>query len=111
MTCVVTKACKGCKHTKCVGVCPTDAFYEGKDMLYINPDECIDCDACVNQCPEGAIYPIENLNSSQQEYIEINARESQKEGAVNILNEKVKKNVVTKKRAFKRPTKKKISFS
>ena len=40
---VVGSPCVGCKDTACVTVCPVDCFYEGPDMLYIDPDECIDC--------------------------------------------------------------------
>ena len=35
-----------CKHTDCVEVCPVDCFYEGENMLAIDPDECIDCGVC-----------------------------------------------------------------
>ena len=35
--------CIKCKLTDCVEVCPVDCFYEGENMLVINPDECIDC--------------------------------------------------------------------
>ena len=44
-----------CKHTTCVSVCPVDCFYEGPNMLVINPDECIDCGVCEPECPEDAI--------------------------------------------------------
>jgi ferredoxin len=46
-----------CKHTDCVEVCPVDCFYEGENMLVINPDECIDCGVCEPECPEDAILP------------------------------------------------------
>ena len=39
----------------CVEVCPVDCFYEGDNMLVINPDECIDCGVCEPECPVGAI--------------------------------------------------------
>ena len=42
MTYVVTEACIKCKFMDCVEVCPVDCFYEGENMLVINPDECID---------------------------------------------------------------------
>ena len=49
-------------------VCPVDCFYEPNepspelpDMLYINPDECIDCDACVPECPWEAIFAEADL--------------------------------------------------
>ena len=39
----------------CVAVCPVDCFYEGENMLVINPDECIDCGVCEPECPVDAI--------------------------------------------------------
>jgi ferredoxin len=57
MTHVVTSACKGCKYTDCAAVCPVDCFYEGDDMLVIDPVECIDCGVCVAECPVKAIEP------------------------------------------------------
>jgi len=41
----------------CVEVCPVDCFYEGDNMLVINPDECIDCGVCEPECPADAIRP------------------------------------------------------
>lgn len=55
MTYVVTQDCIKCKYTDCVEVCPVDCFYEGEEMLVINPDECIDCGVCESECPAGAI--------------------------------------------------------
>jgi ferredoxin len=57
MTFVVTDACIKCKYTDCVEVCPVDCFYEGENMLIINPDECIDCGVCEPECPAEAIVP------------------------------------------------------
>ena len=57
MTFVVTDACVRCKYTDCVEVCPVDCFYEGENMLVINPDECIDCGVCEPECPVEAIKP------------------------------------------------------
>ena len=57
MTYVVTDACVKCKYTDCVEVCPVDCFYEGENMLVINPDECIDCGVCEPECPADAIRP------------------------------------------------------
>ncbi|MBN9542438.1 MAG: ferredoxin family protein [Alphaproteobacteria bacterium] len=54
---VVTEACIKCKLTDCVEVCPVDCFYEGENMLVINPDECIDCGVCEPECPIEAIKP------------------------------------------------------
>ena len=48
-------ACIKCKFTDCVEVCPVDCFYEGDNMLVINPVECIDCGICEPECPVDAI--------------------------------------------------------
>ena len=57
MTYLVTEACIKCKYMDCVEVCPVDCFYEGENMLVINPDECIDCGVCEPECPADAIKP------------------------------------------------------
>ncbi len=75
MTYVVTDNCIKCKYTDCVEVCPVDCFYEGENMLVINPDECIDCGVCVPECPAEAISPeSENL----MKWVEINREYSAK---------------------------------
>ena len=51
MAYVVAEPCVKCKYTDCVDVCPVDCFTEGENFLAINPDECIDCGACVPECP------------------------------------------------------------
>jgi ferredoxin len=55
MTYLVNDNCIKCKHMDCVEVCPVDCFYEGENMLVINPDECIDCGVCEPECPVDAI--------------------------------------------------------
>jgi ferredoxin len=57
MTFVVPDNCIKCKYMDCVEVCPVDCFYEGDNMLVINPDECIDCGVCEPECPAEAIFP------------------------------------------------------
>jgi ferredoxin len=57
MTHVVTDECVKCKYTDCVEVCPVDCFYEGENMLVIDPESCIDCGVCVTECPVKAIKP------------------------------------------------------
>ncbi len=57
MTYVVTEACIKCKYTDCVDVCPVDCFFEGENMLVIDPDICIDCGVCEVECPVEAIVP------------------------------------------------------
>ena len=55
MTYIIKDECIKCKLTDCVDVCPVDCFYEGENMLVINPDECIDCGVCEPECPIDAI--------------------------------------------------------
>lgn len=57
MTHVVLEGCIKCKYMDCVDVCPVDCFYEGENMLVINPAECIDCGVCIPECPIDAIIP------------------------------------------------------
>ena len=59
MAYIVNDKCVMCKHTSCVEVCPVDCFYEGENMLVINPDECIDCGVCEPECPIDAIEPMD----------------------------------------------------
>lgn len=77
MAYVVTDPCIQCKHTNCAAVCPVDAFREGPNFLVIDPFECIDCDACVAECPEEAIYPDDEVPLEREEYIELNERLSE----------------------------------
>src|SRR5262249_28245189 len=73
MAFVVTQPCAGCKYTDCVAVCPTDCFHEGEQMLYIDPNDCLDCEACVPECPVEAIYHETRVPAPWQEYIALNA--------------------------------------
>lgn len=71
---IVAEPCIKCKFTDCVAVCPVDCFHEGANMLTIDPEECIDCGACVDECPVTAIFPEEDLPEKWNEWIEINER-------------------------------------
>ena len=73
MAYVVTEPCFGCKYTDCVVVCPADAFREGEQMLYIHPEECIDCGACAPECPTEAIFYECDVPEDQREFIALNA--------------------------------------
>ena len=53
---VVCEPCYDCKYTDCVAVCPVECFYQDARMLYIDPWVCIDCEACIPECPVGAIW-------------------------------------------------------
>ena len=78
---VITDPCIGTKDTSCVDVCPVDCIHPRKDepefeqatMLYIHPEECIDCGACVPACPVSAIYDgHDSTPSSQKDLIAAN---------------------------------------
>ena len=73
MTTVVTDNCNGCRFTDCVAVCPVECFHYDDNMLYIDPDVCIDCSACIPECPVQAIYEEGDLPDDQEKWIEINA--------------------------------------
>lgn len=70
MTYAVTESCIRCKYTDCVEVCPVDCFYEGENMLVINPDECIDCGVCEPECPVEAIIP--DTAEKAEKWVELN---------------------------------------
>jgi ferredoxin len=72
MAYVVTEPCFGCKYTDCVVVCPCDCFYEGDQMLFIHPDECIDCGACQPECPVEAIFPEDDVPEEWKDFIDLN---------------------------------------
>ena len=71
---VVTEPCVQCKYTNCASVCPVDAFREGPNFLVIDPNECIDCDACVSECPVEAIFPDDEVPAKWEDYIDLNER-------------------------------------
>jgi len=82
MAFVITDPCINTKDTACVDVCPVDCIHPRKDepefeqatMLYIHPDECIDCGACVPACPVAAIYDApDSTPASQKALVEANA--------------------------------------
>ena len=76
MTHIVTDNCQACMFTDCVTVCPVDCFVDGgasDKMLFINPDECIDCGACIPECPVEAIYAEDELPEDKEKFIQINA--------------------------------------
>jgi ferredoxin len=72
MTYVVTDDCIKCKYTDCVEVCPVDCFYEGENMLVINPSECIDCGVCEPECPAEAILP--DTEDGLEKWLELNTK-------------------------------------
>ena len=73
MTTVVTDNCKDCRYTDCVLVCPVACFHGDDEMLYIDNNVCIDCAACIPECPVEAIYEEDDLPEDKKIWIEINA--------------------------------------
>ncbi len=85
MTTVVTDNCENCRYTDCVTVCPVECFHGDDVMLYIDPDVCIDCSACIPECPVQAIFEEDDLPDDKHEWIAINA---QRAPNLPIVNEK-----------------------
>ncbi len=75
MTYIVNDKCIKCKLMDCVEVCPVDCFYEGKNMLVIKPDECIDCGVCEPECPIDAIVP--DTEDGNEKWLELNEKYSE----------------------------------
>ena len=77
---VITRPCIGVKDTACVAVCPVDCIHLTKDeaafgreeMLYIDPDVCIGCGLCVDECPVRAIFAEEDVPVEWAEFIDRN---------------------------------------
>ena len=77
MTYIVNDKCIKCKLMDCVEVCPVDCFYEGENMLVINPDECIDCGVCEPECPIDAIVSdVDYKESDKDKWLDVNEKYS-----------------------------------
>ncbi len=72
MTYVIALPCVDVKDRGCIDECPVDCIYEGDRMLYIHPDECVDCGACVPVCPVEAIYYEDDVPEQWAEYYTAN---------------------------------------
>ena len=75
MTYVITEPCIGTKDKSCVDVCPVDCIHgtDEDEMLYIDPEVCIDCGACVSACPVEAIFADSDTPEKWQNYFSVNA--------------------------------------
>ncbi|MFA5088082.1 MAG: 4Fe-4S dicluster domain-containing protein [Candidatus Omnitrophota bacterium] len=76
MASIVTEPCIKCKYTNCVMVCPVEAFREDKEMLVIDPEVCIDCGACIPECPVQAIYMQDEVPAKWKNFIALNAEKA-----------------------------------
>lgn len=74
MTYIIAEPCVGIKDGACIDVCPVDCIYtrEEDDMMYINPDECIDCAACEPVCPETAIFVEDEVPDKWSKFTPMN---------------------------------------
>jgi len=72
MTYVISQPCVDLKDRACVDECPVDCIYEGKRMLYIQPDECVDCGACEPVCPVEAIFYEDDVPEVWKDYYTAN---------------------------------------
>ena len=70
---VICEPCINVKDKACVAVCPVDCIYEDDKMLYINPDECIDCGLCEPECPVTAIFVDTDVPAEWRAFIQENA--------------------------------------
>ncbi|MDR5694843.1 MAG: ferredoxin family protein [Armatimonadota bacterium] len=79
MTYVIAEPCINVKDRSCVEVCPVDCIHpraeedKGEVMLYINPEECIDCGACEAVCPVQAIFAEDAVPDQWKHFTEMNA--------------------------------------
>lgn len=78
----IAEPCIGVKDTACVEVCPVDCIHPRKDepdferveQLYIDPDTCIDCGLCVDECPVKAIFTEDDLPEKWKAFAHKNAQ-------------------------------------
>ena len=88
---VVCEPCVNCRYTKCCVVCPVEAFREDAAQLVIDPNVCIDCGACVSECPTQAIYPADDVPAQWTKYVDINKEKAAVCPMINQSKEPLKK--------------------
>lgn len=74
MTYIIAQPCVDVKDRACVDECPVDCIYEADRMLYIHPDECVDCGACEPVCPVEAIYYEDDVPEEWASYYDVNVQ-------------------------------------
>lgn len=78
---VITQPCINKKDGACIQVCPVDCIHPRKDEadfaevphLYIDPDTCIFCGLCQDECPVKAIFHVDEVPADQKDFVEANA--------------------------------------
>lgn len=80
MAYVIAEPCIDVKDTACLVACPVDCIHPRKSetefaearQLYIYPDDCICCGACVPACLVSAIYLEEDLPDKWRDFARVN---------------------------------------
>ncbi len=78
MAYVITEPCIGVRDRACMDVCPCDCIFEATagarfpEMLFIDPDDCIDCGVCQPECPVDAIYPDVDVPEEWARFVRMN---------------------------------------
>jgi NAD-dependent dihydropyrimidine dehydrogenase PreA subunit len=72
MTYIIAEPCVDVLDKACVEECPVDCIYEGSRMLYVHPDECVDCGACEPVCPVEAIFYEDDVPRQWGDYTTAN---------------------------------------
>jgi NAD-dependent dihydropyrimidine dehydrogenase PreA subunit len=72
VTYIIAEPCVDVLDKACIEECPVDCIYEGNRMLYIHPDECVDCGACEPVCPVEAIFYEDDVPEQWKDYTNAN---------------------------------------
>ena len=93
MAYVVTRLCRDCKDLSCVSICPCDCILEHRpatgasdlpNQLFIDPEDCIDCNACVSECPWEAIFPDTDVPDAFRPDVALNALVRERRGEFHL---------------------------
>jgi ferredoxin len=79
MAYIITDTCT--KDELCVQACPVDCIHPKADdarfaeatQLYVNPNDCIDCGACIPVCPTSSVFAVDDMPAESARFVEINA--------------------------------------
>lgn len=82
---VVTENCYSCRFTDCVSRCPVKCFHLDALRVYIDPNVCVDCGACIPACPVKAIFDVIDIPADKEHWIAKNAVRSK---ALPLVTEK-----------------------